>query len=122
MPPVPSSTWRVAGRPGDDVSVSLIILAILLPAAGFSLWLAGNFMRARRAEIRTILEKGIEVEAHVIGSRRGRIDYRFDVSGWPRPITGRGRMGKGPMPARGDRIAVRYLPGHPHISTIVEPR
>jgi hypothetical protein len=104
------------------MSGGLIILAIVLPVLGFVLWLAGHFLRARRAEIRSILAKGVEVEAQVVRSRRGRVDYRFEVAGWPHPITGSGLMGRGRAAAAGERITVRYLASHPHISTIVEPR
>jgi hypothetical protein len=101
--------------------VSLVLLGILLSAGAFALWLAGNLVKARAAERRAILEKGVEVQAEVVRSSRGRIDYRFDVTGWPRPVTGRGRLRKNAAPAVGQRIAVRYLPGHPHISAIVQP-
>jgi len=102
------------------VSGGLIFLAILVPTAGFVLWLAGHFMRARRAEVEAILRKGVLVQAEVVGRRRSRVDYQFEAPGWPQPIKGRGRVRRGAMPAEGERIPVRYLPGHPHISTIVE--
>ena len=101
--------------------MSLVLLCIVLSAGAFALWLAGNFVKARAAERRAILEKGIEVEAEVVRSIRGRVDYRFEVTGWPHPVTGRGRLRKNAAPAAGQRVAVRYLPGHPHISAIVQP-
>lgn len=102
------------------MSGGLTFLAILLPAAGFFLWLAGHFVRARRAERESILRKGVEVQAEVLSCARGRVAYRFQVSGWPLPVTGRGRVRGSVLPEPGDRIAVRYLAGHPHISAIVD--
>lgn len=102
------------------MSGSLIFLAILVPIAGFVLWLAGHFMRARRAEIETILKKGVLAQAQVVGGRRNRVEYQFEAPGWPQPIRGSARVRRGTFPAQGDTIAIRYLAGHPHISTIVD--
>ena len=100
------------------MSTGLILAAILVPTVGFGLWLAGHFLRARRAEQQAILRRGVRTLAEVTRSRGGRVEYRFEVSGWPRPITGHGRMPRATAPVEGGRIAIRYLPGHPHISTI----
>ena len=102
------------------MSGGLVLVAILVPTAGFVLWLVGHFMRARRAEVEAILRKGVLVQADVLGSHRSRVDYQFEAPGWPQPIKGRGRVRWGAAPAKGERISVRYLPGHPHISTIVD--
>jgi hypothetical protein len=109
---------RAAAETGRALSFGLILATILVPTAGFGVWLAGHYLRARRAERQAILRRGVRTEAEVVGSRGGRIEYRFEVSGWPRPITGHGRVPPAAAPPPGGRIAVRYLPGHPHISAI----
>lgn len=100
------------------VSIGFILAAILLPTVGFAIWMAGHFLRARRAEISAILARGLPAQALVVRSRRGRVDYRFEVSGWDRPIRGHGRVAGGKAPAQGEHVAIRYLPGHPHVNAM----
>lgn len=100
------------------VSIGFILVAILLPTVGFGVWMAGHFLRARRAEITAILARGQSAQAQVVRSRRGRVDYLFEVSGWDQPIHGHGRVTRGGAPAPGEHVAIRYLPGHPHINAM----
>lgn len=103
----------------------LILALVLLPFAGFSLWLAGQFLTARRAETENILRRGQRADAEVLaierGPRGGKITYRFIAAGWKHPITVTSRLPAGLAPLVGERIAVRYLPGHPHITVILPP-
>lgn len=100
----------------------LILALTVLPFAGFSLWLAGQFLRARREETENILRRGQHAEAEVLaiahGARGGTLTCRFIAAGWKNPITVTVKLPAGRPPVIGERIAVRYLPGHPHIAVI----
>jgi hypothetical protein len=96
-----------------------VLAMTLLPAAGFAFWLTGQFLRARREEAATVLRKGILAQAEVVGVRGDTVSFRFVASGRNHPITVDGRAEKGRQFEIGEKIQVRYLPAHPHISVIV---
>ncbi|MGH8694510.1 MAG: hypothetical protein ACREVM_09830 [Burkholderiales bacterium] len=101
----------------------LIFSVVTLPLIGFLLWVGGQFLRARRQETETVLRKGLPAEAEIIGYAPrlwgATVQYRFLAPGWENPIAVRQRLPRGSKFAVGDKVAIRYLPGHPHISVIV---
>ena len=96
-----------------------VLAMTLLPAAGFAFWLYGQFLRARREEAATVLRKGVLAQAEVVDIRGETVSYRFLASGWEHPITVDGQAEKGRRFEIGEKIQIRYLPAHPHISAIV---
>ncbi len=96
-----------------------VLAMTLLPAAGFVLWLYGQFLRARREEAATVLRRGVLAQAEVVAVRGDTVSFRFPAPGWEHPITVDGRAEKGRRFEIGEKIQVRYLPAHPHISVIV---
>ena len=103
---------------------SWLLLAIAaLPTIGFPLWVFAQFLKARREETETVLRKGLLAEAEVMGYvphvRGGMVQYRFRAAGWEHPIAVSQRLPPGSTFALGDKVAVRYLPRHPHIAVIV---
>ena len=101
----------------------LIFSVVALPLIGFLLWVFGQFLRARREETETVLRKGLRADAEIIGYaphlRCATVQYRFIAAGWENPIAVTQRLPRGSKFAVGDKVAIRYLPGHPHISVIV---
>ncbi len=101
----------------------MILSVIALPLIGFLLWVFGQFLRARREETETVLRKGLPAEAEITGYaphlRGATVQYRFFAMGWENPIAVTQRLPRGGKFAIGDKVAIRYLPGHPHISVIV---
>lgn len=96
-----------------------VLAMVLLPAAGFALWLYGQFLRARREEAATVLRKGVLAQAEVVAIDGHTVNFRFLASGWEHPITVASRAEGGRRFEIGEKIQVRYLPAHPHISVIV---
>jgi len=101
----------------------LIFFIVALPLIGFLLWIVGQFLRARREETETVLRKGLPAEAEIIGYvphlRGATVQYRFLATGWENPIAVTQRLPRGSKFAVADKVAIRYLPGHPHISVMV---
>ena len=101
----------------------LIFFIVALPLIGFLLWVVGQFLRARREETETVLRKGLPAEAEIIGYaphlRGATVQYRFLATGWKNPIAVTQRLPRGSNFAVGDKVAIRYLPRHPHIAVIV---
>ncbi len=99
--------------------LSIVVLALI----GFPLWVFGQFLRARHEETETVLRKGLPAEAEIIGYapdlRGAAVYYRFLATGWEHPIAVMQRLPRGSKFAVGDKVAIRYLPRHPHISVIV---
>jgi hypothetical protein len=93
------------------------LAAVLVPAA-IAVWIAGQFVRARREARDSVLRRGSPASAEVTAVRGRRIEYRFQAPGWPQPIDGRGETPAGRQLGPGDRIRVRYLPRHPHVCAI----
>lgn len=96
-----------------------VLAVVVLPAAGFGLWLTGHFLRAKREEVAVVLRKGLLAEAEVVGIEGHAVSFRFRASGWEHPITATGRAEGAHRFEIGEKIQVRYLPAHPHISVIV---
>jgi len=96
-----------------------VLAMVLFPAAAFAFWLYGQFLRARRAEAATVLRKGLLAQAEVVAISGQAVSFRFLASGWEHPITVEGRAEKGRKFEIGEKIQIRYLPAHPHISVIV---
>jgi hypothetical protein len=101
----------------------LIFSAVALPLAGFLLWVSGQYLRARHEETETVLRKGLPAEAEITGYapnlRSATVQYRFVAKGWENPIAVTQRVPPGSKFALGDKVAIRYLPAHPHIAVIV---
>jgi len=101
----------------------LIFAMVALPLMGFLLWIFGQFLRARREETETVLRKGLPAQAEIIGCaprlRGAMVQYRFLAPGWEHPIVVAQRLPRDSKFAVGDKVAIRYLPAHPHISVIV---
>ena len=101
----------------------LIFAMVALPLIGFLLWIFGQFLRARREETETVLRKGLPAQAEIIacapGLRGATVRYRFLAPGWEHPIVVTQRLPRGSKFAVGDKVAIRYLPRHPHIAVIV---
>ena len=101
----------------------LIFGVVALPLAGFLLWVSGQYLRARREETETVLRKGLPEEAEITACapnlRGAMVQYRFLAKGWENPITVTQRMPQGSKFVVGDKVAIRYLPAHPHIAVIV---
>jgi hypothetical protein len=97
------------------------LAAVLIPAA-FVVWIAGHFVRARREAKQNILHRGVAVEAEVVAVHGRRIDYRFEAPGWKQPILGADRGVAGRRYEAGERVRVRYLSGHPHLSALDSER
>ena len=101
----------------------MILSIVALPLIGFLLWIFGQFLRARREETETVLRKGLPAEAEITGYaphlRGATVQYRFLAPGWERPIAVTQKLPRGSKFAVGDKVAIRYLPAHPHISVIV---
>jgi hypothetical protein len=100
-----------------------IFAIVALPLIVFPLWVIGQFLRARREETETVLRKGLPAEAEIIGYaphlRGATVQYRFVAPGRENPIVVSQQLPRGSNFAVGDKVAIRYLPGHPHISVIV---
>jgi hypothetical protein len=100
-----------------------ILGIIVLPFVGVSVWLFGQFLNSRREETDAVLRKGLLAEAVVIGyraERRGaKLQYRFIASGREHPITVSAHVPGKRNFAVGEKISIRYLPGHPHISVVL---
>src|SRR5882762_6341105 len=101
----------------------LILAIVALPLIGFLLWVFGQFLRAKREETETVLRKGLPAEAEITGYsprlRGATVQYRFLATGWEHPIAVTQKLPRGRKFAVGDKVAIRYLPGHPHIAVIV---
>ena len=101
----------------------LILAIAALPTIGFPLWVFAQYLKARREETETVLHKGLPAEAEIIGytpSLRGAtVEYRFVAPGWANPIAVTQRLPRGGKFAVGEKVAIRYLPAHPHIAVIV---
>jgi hypothetical protein len=96
-----------------------VLAMVLLPAAAFAFWVYGQFLRARREEAATVLRRGVPAQAEVVAVSGQAVSVRFRASGWEHPITVVCRAEKGRSFEIGEKIQVRYLPAHPHISVIV---
>lgn len=101
----------------------LLLAIAALPTIGFPLWVFAQFLKARREETETVLRKGLLAEAEIIGYvpqvRGATVQYRFRAAGWENPIAVTQSLPPGSTYALGDKVAVRYLPRHPHIAVIV---
>ena len=101
----------------------LIFAIATLPIIGFSLWVFGQYLKARREETEIVLRKGLPAQAEIIGYvldiRGATVQYRYLALGWDNPIAVTQRLPPGTKFAVGDRVAIRYLPRHPHIAVIV---
>jgi len=101
----------------------LIFAMVALPLIGFLLWIFGQFLKARREETETVLRKGLSAQAEIIGCAPGlrgaTVRYRFLAPGWEHLIVVTQRLPPGSKFAVGDKVAIRYLPAHPHIAVIV---
>ena len=101
----------------------LIFSIVALPLIGFLLWVFGQFLRARDEEIESVLRKGLPAQAEIIGYTAhlwgATLQYRFIATGWANPIAVTQRLARGRTFEVGDKVAIRYLPGHPHIAVIV---
>lgn len=101
----------------------LIIGVVALPLAGFLLWVSGQYQRARRQEIETVMRKGLPAVAEVTACaphlRGATVQFRFPAKGRENPITVTQRLPRGRKFVIGDKVAIRYLPAHPHIALIV---
>lgn len=101
----------------------LIFAIVVLALIGFLLWIFGQFLRARHEETETVLRKGLPAEAEITGYapdlRGATVHYRFLAMGWEHPIAVTQRLPRGAKFALGEKVAIRYLPRHPHISVIV---
>ncbi|HWA14561.1 MAG TPA: hypothetical protein VHA15_15840 [Burkholderiales bacterium] len=93
------------------------LAAVLVPAA-ITVWIAGQFVRARREARESVLRRGTVTSAEVVAVHGRRLEYRFAAPGWPQPIVGRGESPPGRRFEPGERIRVRYLPRHPHVCAI----
>jgi hypothetical protein len=96
---------------------------VALPVLGFSLWLLGQFLNARREETEAVLRKGLRGEAEILSydgsGRSATVEYRFTATGWENPITVTKRVSADRKFSVGEKVEIRYLPGHPYISVIV---
>jgi len=101
----------------------LIVGVVALPLAGFLLWVSGQYRRARRQEIETVMRKGLPAVAEITACARtlrgATVQFRFPAKGWENPITVTQRLPRGCAVAVGDKVAIRYLHAHPHIAVIV---
>ncbi|HYN27647.1 MAG TPA: hypothetical protein VES94_05050 [Burkholderiales bacterium] len=101
----------------------LILVFAALPLIAFPLWVFAQFLKARREETETVLRKGLLAEAEIIGYaphlRGATVQYRFRAAGWEKPIAVTQWLPRGSEFALGEKVAIRYLPAHPHISVIV---
>lgn len=101
----------------------LIVAIASLPTIGFPLWVFAQFLKARREETETVLRKGLPAAAEIIGYaprlRGATVQYRFVAPGWDNPIAVTQRLPRSSKFAVGEKVAIRYLPGHPHIAVIV---
>jgi hypothetical protein len=93
-------------------------LAALLVPVAFVVWIAGHFVRAKREARASLLRTGTPASAEVTRVRGRRVDYAFDVPGWPEKVAGSGNLPAGQALQVGDRVPVRYLARHPHVSTL----
>ena len=93
------------------------LLALLVPL-GFAAWIAGHFLRARNEARRSLLRTGTAASAEVVRVRGRRVEYRFQAPGWPQAVAGSGTAPAGHGIEPGDRVPVRYLARHPHVSTL----
>lgn len=100
-----------------------ILGMVLLPVAGFSAWLFGQFLTSRREEVDAVMRKGLLADAVVVAcrpTRRGTaLHYRFTATGRDYPITSSATVSGRRKFTVGDTIAIRYLPAHPHISVVL---
>ena len=101
----------------------LILCVVALPLAAFLLWVCGQYLRARDQELETVLRKGLPAVAEITtcapNLRGVTVQYRFSAKGREIPITVTQRLPRDSKVAVGDKVAIRYLPAHPHIAVIV---
>jgi len=101
----------------------LLLAIAALPTIGFPLWVFAQFLKARREETETVLRKGLLAEAEIIDYaphlRGATVQYRFRAAGWEHPIAVTQSLPRGRKLALGEKVAIRYLPRHPHIAVIV---
>ena len=101
----------------------LIFSVVTVPLIGFLLWVYGHYLKARREETATVLRKGLLAEAEITGYAPhllgATVQFRFLANGWENPIAVTQRLPRGSKFAVGDKVAIRYLPAHPHIAVIV---
>jgi len=101
----------------------MILSLVALPLIGFLLWVYGHYLKARREETAAVLRKGLSAEAEITGYvphlPGAMVQYRFLAPGREQPITVTQRLPRGRKFAVGDKVAIRYLPAHPHIAVIV---
>jgi len=95
-------------------------MLIALLVVGFPLWIAGHFLRARRAETRSIRDRGLPAEGVVVSVRRSSARVRFAAQGRSAPVLASCRMSPGHPVVPGQKVSVRYLPTHPDLAIIVE--
>ena len=79
--------------------------------------------RKLKDAVADLLRKGLAAQAEIIacapGLRGATVRYRFLAPGWEHPIVVAQRLPRDSKFAVGDKVAIRYLPAHPHISVIV---
>ena len=101
----------------------MILSIVALPLIGFLLWVFGQFLRARREETETVLRKGLPADGEIIGYaphlRGTTVQFRFLATGWENPIAVTQSLPRDRKFTVGEKVAIRYLPGHPHIAVIV---
>ena len=101
----------------------MILSVMALPLIGFLLWVYGHYLKARREETVTVLRKGLPAEAEITGCvphlSGPTVQYRFLAQGREQPITVTQRLPRSRKFAVGDKVAIRYLPAHPHIAVMV---
>ena len=98
----------------------LVIATIAVLLVGFPMWLLGHFLRARREAAASILRRGRQALAEVIEVDGSTARFRFSAQGWEQPIVATAKLPANRRCAVGERIAIRYLPTHPHLS-VIEP-
>lgn len=103
--------------------VGMILSIVALPLIGFLLWVYGHYLKARREETATVLRKGLPAEAEITGCAPhllgATVQFRFLAQGREHPVTVTQRLPRGRKFAVGNKVAIRYLPAHPHIAVIV---
>jgi hypothetical protein len=101
----------------------LVFCFVALAPIGFLLWVLGHYLKARREETATVLRKGLPAEAEITGYAPDllgvTVQFRFLAQAREHPITVTQRLPRRRKFALGDKVAIRYLPAHPHIAVIV---
>ena len=104
-------------------NAGLILFLVALAPIGFLMWVFGHYLKARREETAAVLRKGVPTEAEITGYAAhflgATVRIRFIAQGREQPITVTQRLPRGSKFAVGDKVAIRYLPAHPHIAVIV---